>query len=105
MKDERIWGIQGSFSKSQRRILLTQSPRKDFSWNIILKYGIASSYGADTSHVLMRRDVINLVDPKFLCYLECGEDVYIAWKIVEAGYLYKKPANFRQCITHRHKHY
>jgi len=95
MKDERIWGIQGSFWKSQRRILLTQSPRKDFSWNIILKYGITSFYGADTSHVLMRRDVINLVDPKFLCYLECGEDAYIAWKIVEAGYLYIKTSELQ----------
>jgi glycosyltransferase involved in cell wall biosynthesis len=89
MKDERIWGVQGSFGRA-KDVLLTRSPRKDFSWNVILKYGIVNFYGADTSHVLMRREVVNLVNPKFLCYLECGEDAYIAWKIVEAGYLYIK---------------
>jgi len=65
MKDERIWGVQGSFGRA-KDVLLTRSPRKDFSWNVILKYGIVNFYGADTSHVLMRREVVNLVDTKFL---------------------------------------
>jgi GT2 family glycosyltransferase len=94
MKDERIWGVQGSFGRA-KDVLLTRSPRKDFSWNVILKYGIMNFYSANTSHVLMRREVVNLVDPKFLCYLECGEDAYIAWKIVEAGYLYIKTSKLQ----------
>jgi len=91
MENQKIWGIQGSFSgKSETRDVLLESPRTYFSRHVILRHGIVKFYGADTSHVILRRYVVNLVDPYTLYHLNCGEDAYIAWKIVESGHLYIK---------------
>jgi len=66
------------------------SPRRCLNIKDVIKHGIVERYGADTAHVLLRRDVVRLINPAFLCQLECGEDAYIAWKIIEAGYIYVK---------------
>jgi hypothetical protein len=54
----------------------------------VIKHGIVKLYVASTSHVLLRKEVVHLINPAFLCRLECGKDAYIAWKIIEAGYIY-----------------
>jgi glycosyltransferase involved in cell wall biosynthesis len=92
MKHSRIYGIQGVYREVtiSRRIRLISSPRRHLSIKDVIKHGIMGQYGASTAHVLLRRDVIRLVNSAFLCQLECGEDLYIAWKIVEAGYIYIK---------------
>ena len=91
MKNRKIWGIQGGFSgRSETRDILLKSPRLYFSLHVILRHGIVKFYGADTSHVILRRCVVDLVDPHTFYHLDCGEDAYIAWKIVESGHLYVK---------------
>lgn len=85
----RIYGIQGVYRGDQQQVLPVLSPR---SLNIkgVIIHGIVKLYGADTANVLLRRDVVNLIEPAYLCQLECGEDAYIAWKIIEVGFLYIK---------------
>jgi glycosyltransferase involved in cell wall biosynthesis len=100
----RIYGVQGVYKGgvggvTSRRVQLVSSPRRHLSIKDVIKHGIVEQYGADTAHVLLRRAVVRLVNPAFLCQLECGEDAYIAWKIVEAGYIYAKVSEL-QAIHH-----
>jgi hypothetical protein len=90
MKHPRIYGVQGVYKGgvTSRHVQLVSSPRRCLSIKDVIKHGIVERYGADTAHVLLRRDVVRLINPAFLCQLECGEDAYIAWKIIEAGYIY-----------------
>ncbi len=92
MKHSCVYGVQGVYKGDtiNRHIQVILSPRKYISIKDVIKHGIVKYYGADTAHVLLRKDVVRLVNPTFLCQLECGEDAYIAWKIVEAGYIYIK---------------
>jgi len=90
MQHPRIWGVEGSFWTGRRGNYVKPllHPKKHFSWRLVLTRGIVEPYWASTSSVILRRDVIDLVDPRFLYHLESGEDAYIAWKIIEHGYIY-----------------
>jgi glycosyltransferase involved in cell wall biosynthesis len=92
MQHFRIWGIEGSFWTGRRRSYVKSllHPKKNFSWRLVLTRGIVEPYGACTSSVILRRGIANLVNPRFLYHLESGEDAYIAWKIIERGYIYIK---------------
>jgi glycosyltransferase involved in cell wall biosynthesis len=96
-----VYGVQGVYKGgvTSRHVQLLLSPRKYLNIRDVIKHGIVKQYGADTAHVLLRRVVVRLVNPAFLCQLECGEDAYIAWKIVEAGYIYVKVSEL-QAIHH-----
>jgi len=83
----RIYGVQGVYRGGSQQVQPVFLPRKINVKDIII-HGIVKLYGADTANVLLRRDVVHFVKPAYLCQLECGEDAYIAWKIVEAGFLY-----------------
>jgi len=90
VENQKFGGIQGSFSgKSETRDVLLKSPRTYFSRHVILRHGIVKFYGADTSHVILRKYVVDLVDPHTLSP-QLWQDAYIAWKIVESGHLYIK---------------
>jgi glycosyltransferase involved in cell wall biosynthesis len=98
MSNPRVYGIQGLYRVYKENtkachIKYVQpviSPKENLNVKNIIIHGIVKLYGADTAHVLLRRDVLNLINPAFICSLDCGEDAYIAWKIVEAGFLYIK---------------
>jgi GT2 family glycosyltransferase len=98
MSNPRVYGIQGLYKVYKENakachIKYVQpviSPKENLNVKNIIIHGIVKLYGADTAHVLLRRDVLNLINPAFICSLDCGEDAYIAWKIVEAGFLYIK---------------
>jgi glycosyltransferase involved in cell wall biosynthesis len=92
MKNPRIYGIQGSYKgvtrgKNIQPLLL---PKKYLNIKDVIKHGLIKHYGADTAHVLLRKEVVRLINPTFLCQLECGEDTYIMWKIIEACSIYIK---------------
>jgi len=93
MQYPQIWGIEGSFWSRENKNYVMKPllhPKKYFSWRLVLTHGIVELYWASTSAVLLRRGVVDLVNPKFLCHLESGEDAYIAWRIIEQGYFYIK---------------
>ena len=54
----------------------------------ILRYGINKLYGADTAHILLRKNVVDLINRCILTRLDRGEDTYIAWRITESGFHY-----------------
>jgi glycosyltransferase involved in cell wall biosynthesis len=97
MKYPRIYGVQGVYKGgvASKRVQLVSSPRRHLNIKDVIKHGIVERYGADTAHVLLRKDVVRLINPAFLCELECGEDAYIAWKIIEAGYIYIRVGELR----------
>jgi len=101
MEIPRIYGVQGVYKgdTASRCIQPLLPPKKYLNIKDVIKHGIVERYGADSAHVLLRKEVVRLVDPTFLCQLECGEDAYIAWKIVEAGYIYIKVIGL-QAIHH-----
>jgi len=96
MKQPYIYGIQGVFVSSINKegrvewkpsFVLLPGEKKSIV-GAILRYGVNRLYGADSAHVLIRRNVINFIDPCFLIQLDRAEDTYIAWKIIEKGYFY-----------------
>ena len=98
MKSSHIYGIQGVYKGStviSKHVQPLLSPKKYLSIKDVIKNGIVKLYGADTAHVLLRKEVTRLINPTFLCRLECGEDAYIAWKIIEAGYIYVKTSELQ----------
>ena len=97
MKSSRIYGIQGVYKGSTvgKHIQPLLSPKKYLNIKDVIKHGIVKLHGADTAHVLLRKGVVRLINPTFLCRLECGEDAYIAWKITEAGYIYVKTSELQ----------
>jgi hypothetical protein len=90
MKHPRIYGVQGVYKENaiNQHVQAVLSPRRYMSIKDILKYGIIKHYCASTSNVLLKRNVIRLVNPAFLCGLESGEDLYIAWRIIESYHIY-----------------
>jgi len=97
MRSQRIYGIQGvdKGSTVSKHVQPLLSPKKYLNIKDVIKHGIVKLYGADTAHVLLRKEVARLINPTFLCHLECGEDAYIAWKIIEAGYIYVKTSELQ----------
>ncbi|MEM4004917.1 MAG: glycosyltransferase family 2 protein [Desulfurococcaceae archaeon] len=99
MKLDKIYGIQGvwafdgvdglntniSVVKPIRRI-----PRKQ-----IIKHGFYKFAGADSGHVLLRKNVVKLLDYSVISVLEAGEDFYIAQRISEAGFWYVRTAKLK----------
>jgi len=97
MRSQRIYGIQGVYKGStvSKHIQPLLSPKKYLNIKDVIKHGIVKLYGADTAHVLLRKGGCRLINPAFICRLECGEDAYIAWKITEAGYIYVKTSELQ----------
>ncbi len=106
MRVDRIWGIQGVFINSRYANIRTygkievvknidEVPRK-----FIVKYGFYRFSGADTGHVLLRRNVVSLLSPYIMKSLRSGEDFYIAQEITRAGYYYIRTDRLK-AIHHR----
>ncbi|MEM5822640.1 MAG: glycosyltransferase family 2 protein [Ignisphaera sp.] len=92
MKLDKVYGIQGVWafdsvdgSNSNISVVrhISQIPRGH-----IIKYGFYKFAGADSGHVLLKKNVVKLLDQSIISVLEAGEDFYIAQRISEAGFWY-----------------
>ncbi|MEM1510774.1 MAG: glycosyltransferase family A protein [Thermofilaceae archaeon] len=97
MKLNKVYGIQGewafvSVGGSNISVVkyISQIPRGH-----IIKYGFYKFAGADSGHVLLRKDVAKLLDPRVISVLEAGEDFYIAQRISEAGFWYVRTTKLK----------
>jgi len=65
MKSSRIYGIQGVYkgSKVSKHIQPLLSPKKYLNIKDVIKHGIVKLYGADTAHVLLRKEVVVSLTP------------------------------------------
>jgi len=68
---------------------------KSVTPKILIKRGFYELYGAGTGHVLLRKDMVNLLDKHYLALLDSGEDMYIAQQIVKSGYYYVRDPRLR----------
>ena len=89
MKLDRVYGIQGvyafdSVDGSNANISVVRHIRQ-IRREQIIKHGFYRFAGADSGHVLFRKNVVKLLNYSIISVLEAGEDFYIAQRISEAG--------------------
>lgn len=88
MRLPRVYGIQGVWDKQHNTLVALHMvrPLRGVSKLSIILHGFYRFGGADFGHVILRRKVLQLLDPCVLCALKGGEDIYIAQQIVKNNY-------------------
>lgn len=87
MRIEKVYGIEGSHT-GKKDLPIAIKTVNDIPRGWIIRDGFYKYIGASTTNVLLRRQVISLLNPAIMTQLRSGEDFYIAQQIVKHGYLY-----------------